>query len=58
MPKIITKLATGVWETTRTHRMSLIPEAPGNFKPDSGNAPNACLACHGVTAPTITDLSL
>jgi hypothetical protein len=58
MPKIITKLATGVWETTRTHRMSLIPEPPEAFQPDSGNAPNACLACHGVSAPTIADLLL
>ena len=58
MPKIITKLATGVWETTRTHRMSLIPEPPEDFQPDSGNAPNACLACHGVSAPTIADLLL
>jgi hypothetical protein len=53
MPKIITKLASGVWETTRTHRMNLIPGAPGDFKPDSGNAPNACLACHEISAPAL-----
>ena len=52
MPKIITKLATGVWETTRTHRMSLIPGPPDAPAP-AGAAPNACLQCHGPSAPPL-----
>ena len=50
MPKIITKLATGVWETTRTHRMSLIPEPSETIRRGSGTTPNACLGCHGMSA--------
>jgi len=53
MPKIITKLATGVWETTRTHRMSFIPEPPEDFNDEPGSTPNACLQCHGVSAPDL-----
>jgi len=53
MPKIITKLATGVWETTRTHPMSLIPEPPGTNQAVSGISPSACLGCHGVSAPAL-----
>lgn len=46
MPKIITKLATGVWETTRTHRMSFIPamEEPSNLA--LNNTPGPCQDCH------------
>ena len=51
MPKIITKLATGVWETTRTHRMSLIPGLPEEASDHPGSAPNACLQCHGESVP-------
>ncbi|MBT8077989.1 MAG: hypothetical protein KJO31_05395 [Gammaproteobacteria bacterium] len=51
MPKIITKLATGELELTRTHRMSLIPGAHDEWQP--GNAPNACLSCHGLDAPAL-----
>jgi len=51
MPKIITKLASGVWETTRTHRMSLIPGSEEAGHPDSGGAPNACLQCHSESTP-------
>lgn len=53
MPKVITKLATGVWETTRTHRMSLIPELPDSTRAVSGGAPSACLDCHGDSAPAL-----
>ena len=50
MPKIITKLATGIWETTRTHRMSFIPEPPEDFSDENGSTPNVCLQCHGDSA--------
>jgi hypothetical protein len=53
MPKIITKLATGIWETTRTHRMSFVPELPGTFNDVPGSTPNACLQCHGVSASAL-----
>ena len=53
MPRIITKLATGVWETTRSHRMSLIPAVPGTVRVASGSAPSPCLECHGVSAPAL-----
>jgi len=46
MPKIITKLATGVWEKTRSHRMSMIPAEPETSAAASGGAPSACLDCH------------
>ena len=54
MPKIITKLATGILETTRTHRMSYIPEPPGTHEATAGAAPNACLLCHGESASATT----
>lgn len=57
MPKIITKLATGIWETTRTHRMSFIPEHPDGGYVDPGSTPNACLQCHGKSAPVLNFLS-
>ena len=54
MPKIITKLASGTWETTRTHRMSLIPEHPETNLPVPGSTPSACLDCHGASAPVLS----
>ncbi len=51
MPKIITKLATGVWETTRSHRMSLIPQPPETIQAVSGSSPSACMDCHDVSDP-------
>ncbi len=53
MPKIISKPATGIWETTRTHRMSFVPESPEDFNDEPGSTPNACLQCHGVSAPDL-----
>lgn len=50
MPKIITKLATGVLEKTRTHRMSLIPVPPDSLTDGPNSPPSACLDCHGDTA--------
>jgi len=46
MPKIITKLATGVWETTRTHRMSFIPNAGKSPAVHANATPDPCANCH------------
>jgi len=46
MPKTLTKLATGVLETTRTHKMSSIPSPAGTLRHGMDGAPNACNLCH------------
>ena len=46
MPKIITKLATGIWETARTHRMSFIPESTEAIGVEPGSVPDVCQQCH------------
>ncbi|MCZ6772721.1 MAG: hypothetical protein O7G83_12210, partial [Proteobacteria bacterium] len=50
MPKIITKLATGIWETTRTHRMSFVPKRREAVRDDPGAVPNTCRQCHDGSA--------
>ena len=47
MPKTLTKLATGVLETTRTHKMSSIPSPASTLRHGMDGAPNACNLCHG-----------
>ncbi len=46
MPKKLTKLATGVLETTRTHKMSTIPSPANTLRFGMEGAPNACTQCH------------
>ena len=46
MPKTLTKLATGVLETTRTHKMSSIPSPANTVKYGMEGSPNACTMCH------------
>jgi hypothetical protein len=46
MPKILTKLATGVLETTRTHKMSTIPSPANTLRFGMDGSPNACTQCH------------
>jgi hypothetical protein len=51
MPKTLTKLATGVLETTRTHNMSSIPSPANSVRHGVERAPNACTLCHEDEAP-------
>ena len=51
MPKKITKLATGIWESTRTHKMSTIPRPGNSIRFGMENAPNACNQCHDDQTP-------
>lgn len=53
MPKIITKLASGMLEKTRTHRMSLLPAPPDPLTDGPDAAPSACLDCHGESEPAL-----
>lgn len=46
MPRTLTKLATGVLETTRTHKMSSIPSPANTLRYGMDGAPNACTQCH------------
>ena len=46
MPKTITKLATGVLETSRTHKMSSIPSPANTLRYGMEGSPNACTLCH------------
>jgi predicted CXXCH cytochrome family protein len=46
MPRILTKLATGVLETTRTHKMSSIPVPANTIRYGMDGSPNACTLCH------------
>ena len=46
MPKTLTKLATGVLETTRTHKMSSIPSPANSIRFGVEESPNACTLCH------------
>jgi len=46
MPKVLTKFATGVLETTRTHKMSSIPSPASTLRFGMDGAPNACTQCH------------
>lgn len=46
MPKVLTKLATGVLETTRTHKMSSIPSTANTLRFGMEGSPNACTQCH------------
>jgi len=51
MPKTITKLATGIWQMTRTHDMSSIPHPDRSQAHGVENAPNACSICHADKSP-------
>jgi hypothetical protein len=51
MPKILTKLATGVLETTRTHKMSSIPSPSNTLRYGMDGSPNACTLCHDEETP-------
>jgi hypothetical protein len=46
MPRTLTKLATGILETTRTHKMSYIPSPANTLRFGMEGAPNACTLCH------------
>jgi hypothetical protein len=46
MPRVLTKLATGVLETTRTHKMSSIPSPANTLRFGMEGSPNACTQCH------------
>jgi hypothetical protein len=46
MPKTLTKLATGVLETTRTHKMSSLPSPANSVRFGIKGSPNACSMCH------------
>lgn len=46
MPKTLTKLATGVLETTRTHKISSIPSPANSIRFGVDESPNACTQCH------------
>jgi predicted CXXCH cytochrome family protein len=47
MPRTLTKFATGVLETTRTHEMSSIPVPANTLVHGMDGSPNACTQCHG-----------
>ena len=51
MPKVLTKLATGVLETTRTHKMSSIPSPANSLRYGMSGPPNACNLCHEGETP-------
>ncbi|TVQ31636.1 MAG: hypothetical protein EA370_12810 [Wenzhouxiangella sp.] len=51
MPKHITKLNTGIWERTRTHEMSSLPNPHDSVRFGLDNAPNACSDCHTDSSP-------
>jgi len=51
MPKHITKLNTGIWERTRTHEMSSLPNPQDSVRFGLDQAPNACSECHGDWSP-------
>ncbi len=51
MPKTLTKLATGVLETTRTHKMSSIPSPANTLRYGMNGSPNACNLCHKEETP-------
>jgi predicted CXXCH cytochrome family protein len=51
MPKTLTKLATGVLETTRTHKMSTIPSPANSIRHGTDGSPNACNLCHDDQTP-------
>jgi hypothetical protein len=51
MPKSITKLATGIWQMTRTHDMSSIPQPGRSAMHGLENSPNACSDCHSDKSP-------
>lgn len=46
MPRTLTKLATGVLEMTRTHKMSSIPVPANTLRYGMNGSPNACNQCH------------
>jgi len=46
MPRMLTKLGSGVLETTRTHKMSSIPSPANSLRFGMDGAPNACSQCH------------
>ena len=50
MPQHITKLNTGIWERTRTHEMSSLPNPADSLHFGLDNAPNACSDCHADMA--------
>lgn len=50
MPLHITKLNTGIWERTRTHEMSSLPNPDDSLHYGLDNAPNACSDCHADMA--------
>ena len=50
MPKSIVKIAAGIEDTTRTHRMSSIPD-PRQTARFGPRAPNACTGCHRDRSP-------
>jgi len=51
MPRTLTKLATGVLETSRTHKMSSIPSPANTLRYGMGRSPNACSLCHEDETP-------
>lgn len=51
MPWHITKLNRGVWERTRTHDMSSVPNPQDSVRFGLENAPNACSDCHSEQGP-------
>lgn len=51
MPKILSKLATGVLETTRTHKMSSIPSPANTLRFGMDGWRNACNLCHIKETP-------
>ncbi len=51
MPRHITKLNRGVWERTRTHEMSSLPNPQDSLVYGSAHAPNACTDCHETQGP-------
>jgi len=48
MPRILTKLASGVLETTRTHKMSSLPSPANTLTHGMDGSPNACTLCHSA----------
>jgi hypothetical protein len=46
MPRTLTKIATGMLETTRTHKISSIPNPENSLKFGMEGSPNACNLCH------------
>ncbi|HRQ64100.1 MAG TPA: multiheme c-type cytochrome [Xanthomonadaceae bacterium] len=51
MPRHITKLNRGVWERTRTHEMSSLPNPQDSLRHGIEHAPNACADCHEAKGP-------